>query len=128
MIAFFPGKFQPPHIGHISTISKLLLEYDKIIIGISEDEPHIVSYKDIVSLFHSIFIHVGSRVLYEEIKGKLTDKDRGELFLPYFDVLVSGNRDVVKWGKKNKFNTRFFPRTEGYLCSGTDIRRLNEGE
>jgi hypothetical protein len=38
-VAFFPGKFHPPHIGHIQTVLNILPKYRKIIIGVSEDMP-----------------------------------------------------------------------------------------
>ena len=37
--AFFPGKFHPPHIGHVQTILDILPDYDKVIIGVTERAP-----------------------------------------------------------------------------------------
>jgi len=38
----FPGKFQPPHLGHIITIMRLRKDYNKIIIGITDDKPEVI--------------------------------------------------------------------------------------
>ena len=42
-VAFFPGKFQPVHMGHITSLMKIYDDYDKIIIGITSDSPAILS-------------------------------------------------------------------------------------
>ena len=39
MNILFIGKFQPPHLGHVLTVYKLLKKYKKITIGITEGEP-----------------------------------------------------------------------------------------
>ena len=41
-VAFFPGKFMPPHLGHIETIMDVYDEYDRIIVGITEGPPRVM--------------------------------------------------------------------------------------
>ena len=53
-IAFFPGKFQPVHLGHIVTLMSIYNEYDKIIVGITEDKPDIISQEERKSIFESV--------------------------------------------------------------------------
>ena len=60
-IALFPGKFQPPHLGHITTLMKLYPKYDKIIIGITQDKPEVLSQEKRKELFDSFMdriVHV----------------------------------------------------------------------
>ena len=45
-VAFFPGKFQPVHMGHITSLMKIYNDYDKIIIGITSDSPIILSLQE----------------------------------------------------------------------------------
>jgi len=118
---FFPGKFQPPHIGHVLTISKLLKD-DHVIIGITDDKPRVMSREEVQTIFETIFL---TKVEYKFINGKLTDyKDTDGL--PEFDVLVTGNDKVIEWGLKLGLAVKKIPRSEGIGCSGTELRKLKE--
>ena len=123
-IAFFPGKFHPPHIGHILTMLKILPKYKKLIIGVTEDMPekkvtNATGIMNTLNLFFSSFDNV-EIVL---IKGVLTErKNLGDL--PKFDVLLSGNNEVLIWAKNNDVKTCYVSRSEGFLCSGTEIRSI----
>lgn len=128
--AFFPGKFQPPHIGHVITIAKLLSDdsYDKIIIGITQDKPKLLEQTQIKNIFDTIFEYARRWKLVEVaiIEGVLIEKkDIKEL--PDFDVLISGNKDVLDWGKGMGLKTRHISRSEGIGFSGTELRRLFQG-
>jgi nicotinamide mononucleotide adenylyltransferase len=120
-VAFFPGKFQPPHIGHVLTISKLLKKYH-VIIGISEDGPRVSSQEQVKHIFKTIF---DNKTEYFIFKGVLTDYDNIKCF-PTFDVLLTGNDDVIKWAKKLNLPTKKIPRSECIGGSGTELRRLHE--
>ena len=56
-VAFFPGKFQPVHLGHIISLMKIYEDYDKIIIGITDDNPRILTLEERRNIFHSIFLN-----------------------------------------------------------------------
>lgn len=126
-VGFFPGKFQPPHIGHIITISKLLKDYNKIIIGITEDEPRIMPREKVKEIFNTIFepfiqfSHVDTIL----IDGILTKRENID-DLPKFDVLLSGNDKVLNWGLKHRFTVKNIPRSKGIGYSGIQIRKLYE--
>lgn len=119
MDLFFPGKFQPPHIGHVITISKLK-NIGNVIIGISEDSPQIIPIQKVLDIFKTIF---NGSVDYFLIKGRLIDYKNIEGF-PNFDVLVSGNDKVIEWGLKIGLAVKRFPRSEGIGCSGEELRRM----
>lgn len=75
-VALFIGKFQPPHVGHILTARRLLLEYDKIIIGVTESLPNIIPVKKVLEIFKEV---LGSEnVGYQHIKGAV-DQETAEL-------------------------------------------------
>lgn len=119
MILFFPGKFQPPHIGHVLTIAKLM-NNNHVIIGITQGEPRVVSQEKVKQIFETIF---RNKVEYHLVKGTLTDYKKLE-GLPEFDVLVTGNDEVIEWGIKLGLTVRKVSRSDGIGCSGTELRNL----
>jgi cytidyltransferase-like protein len=119
MKAFFPGKFQPPHIGHILTISKLMNTFD-VIIGISPDTPRIISQVEVKRIFKEIF---GERVEYFIFDNVLTTYTSINKF-PHFDIVLTGNDDVVAWAKRIKLNVEKIPRSKCIGGNGTELRFL----
>lgn len=122
-VAFFPGKFHPPHIGHILTILKIIPKYKKVIIGVSEDKPQnaIVEPNDIILMLKDFFISF-KNVEICKITGKLTEKENTN-DLPEFDILLSGNPEVLDWAKKNNIENSLIERSAGTICS-TEIRKI----
>jgi len=120
-IAFFPGKFQPPHIGHVLTISKLLKKY-YVIIGISQDGPRVVSQQEVKRIFETIF---GDRADYFIFNDILTNYKEIKNF-PRFDVLLTGNDEVIDWARKLNLPTEKIPRSECIGSSGTELRGFYE--
>jgi len=123
-IAFFPGKFHPPHIGHLLTIMRILPKYRKLIIGVSEHIPEntITNPQNIQDLLKEFF-KGSENVEICHIEGTLVEK-KNLNGLPDFDVLLSGNQDVLDWAGKQGLRVDFIPRSEGLLCSGTEIREI----
>jgi nicotinamide mononucleotide adenylyltransferase len=121
-VAFFPGKFHPPHIGHIQTLLTLLPNYKKLIIGVSEHMPEkaILTPDEIQKSLESFFKDY-ENVEVCRIKGVLIEKENLN-GLPEFDVLLSGNEDVLEWAKKQGLKAKYITRSTGYLYSGTEIR------
>lgn len=127
---FFPGKFQPLHIGHIMTISKLLEKYEKVIIGISGDVPldgTVCTQDTIVKTLDIIYkpIARSEKINFFKFNKKLT-KYKGIKDFPNFDLLITGdNKEVIQWAKKMKIKYKQNERSKikGAICSGTEIRR-----
>ena len=121
---FFPGKFQPPHIGHVRTISKLLMKYQQIIVGVTEGEPRVVPQEEVIKQFKEIFAIIpGYRARFVPIEGTLTDYQSLN-GIPEFDILVTGNDEVIKWAIDLEICVKKIPRSKGIGCSGTEIRSL----
>jgi hypothetical protein len=120
-IAFFPGKFQPPHIGHVLTISKLLKKYH-IILGISPDGPRVISQREVKDVFETIF---DDRVQYFIFDGILSDYREIENF-PHFDVILTGNDKIIKWAKKLNMPIKRIQRSKCIGGSGTELRKIYE--
>jgi len=122
MIAFFPGKFQPAHLGHILTVMSLYENYDKIIIGITNDGPHVCSRTEIKKVFVKVF-RLLPKVNVVLIDGILCNR-ASVVGLPTFDILLSGNPLVIDWATKHGVKCANIPRSEGLGFSGTDIRSI----
>jgi len=123
-VAFFPGKFHPPHIGHVQTILNILPKYRKVIIGVSEDIPSdktVTNPDAIILALKSFFITFDNVEVYK-INGVLTNKNSVH-GLPDFDVLLSGNEEVLSWANKFNIKSKHIPRSDGTLFSGTEIRK-----
>ena len=123
-VAFFPGKFQPVHMGHITSIMKIFDDYEKIIIGITSDSPNILSLDERKNIFESV-LYKFEKIEYVFFDTSLIDiKDKTRL--PQFDVCVSGNEKVIDFMNKNNFKTRLLKRSKGVGYSGTEIRSIFE--
>jgi len=125
-VAFFPGKFQPPHLGHIMSLMQLYPEYDKIIVGITEDGPNVLSQEERKTIFEKAFEHL-PKFEVVLIKGVLTEMNSLK-DLPEFDICISGNKKVIEKIRGLGKETKFFHRTEGMYFSGTKIRKLLNSE
>ena len=125
-VAFFPGKFQPVHMGHITSLMKIYDDYDKIIIGITSDSPTILSLQERREVFEKVLSKF-NKFKYVFFDTALVDiKDNA--ILPKFDVCVTGNPTVVDYMKKNNFKTRILSRSVGVGYSGTEIRSIPESK
>jgi cytidyltransferase-like protein len=120
--AFFPGKFHPPHIGHVQTILDILPDYDKIIVGVTERNPvdNPITTPKVIYEFLKNFFSYFPKVEVCYIKGTLIGRPNLE-GLPKFDVLLSGNIEVLDWAKEMNLDYRFVARS--YDFSASDIRR-----
>ena len=125
-VAFFPGKFQPVHIGHITSIMKIYEDYEKIIIGITSDSPNVLSLQKRKEVFQSVLSRFDKfeYVFFDTALIDIKDKT----ILPKFDVCVSGNQKVLDFMKKNNFKTRLLKRSSGVGYSGTEIRSIMDSK
>jgi len=121
-VAFFPGKFHPPHLGHLKTLLDLTNGYSKLIIGVSEHKPDkaITTVDNIISILEALFKNHGN-IEVVRIKGVLIEKLTTD-DLPKFDVLLSGNPDVLSWADSLGVSNKLVARAEGTLFSGTEVR------
>lgn len=126
-IAFFPGKFHPPHLGHLNTLLDLSNEYSKLIVGVSEHQPNniVTTVDNIIFTLKSLFRNYDN-IEVVKITGVLIEKNDTE-GLPVFDVLLSGNESVLSWADKLGVPNKFVERSDGHLFSGTEIRNELRG-
>ena len=112
----FPGKFNPPHLGHALTIMKLVKQFPDLTICVTTDIPEKASFtpEEIAKEMLGFGLPV---ILF---KGTLT-KQKENPFRDY--TILSGNPDVISWAKKVKAESLFIPRSGD--ISGTKIRNGN---
>jgi len=99
-------------------------DYDKIIIGVTEDKPRIIPPQKVKIIFESVLRHLPKfKVMI--VKGTIENNDSLDN-LPEFDILLSGNMNVINHVKKFGINAQFMPRSKGIGYSGTEIRKIAE--
>ena len=127
-VAFFPGKFHPPHMGHIQTILNIIPKYRKVIIGISQDIPkeNIITDPNAIELMLKQFFKSFDNIEICAFSGVLVEKENTN-GLPKFDLIISGNSEVLNWSKKNDIECQFIERSFDTLSS-TSIRNIMKNE
>ena len=53
--AVFFGKFQPPHLGHVITIKRILQDFKKLIVGITYTDKNGLGPNKIKKIFEDTF-------------------------------------------------------------------------
>jgi hypothetical protein len=100
--AVFPGKFNPPHIGHAATILKLKERYDlEVVVTGDIPEDSILSQDEIVNEIRNLLVNVS------KIEGKLTDLKEN----PFDCLVISGNSEVGEWCKKVGAEYKYIERS-----------------
>lgn len=120
----FPGKFHPPHLGHLQTIISIAAGCRKLIIGVTEDVPDgaLMSHAEIIEILSNIAGNFNN-IEVMPIQGILVNK-KNINDLPYFDLLLSGNPKVIEWAEDMNIKAQFTPRSFGEVCSGENIRTI----
>lgn len=121
---FFPGKFQPVHLGHVLTLMSFYETYDKIIIGVTEDGPDVLTQDEIKDVFEKVFKYL-PKFEVVLINGTITNSNNLD-HLPKFDLCLTGNKDVIRTLRNLGLNVEFMDRSEGLGFSGTDIRSIKK--
>ena len=125
MIALFPARMNPPHLGHILTLFKIKDNYEKIIVAITSyefegEKENIMPVKEVLSKVHSILKYFPEfEVIHNTIpfRNRITFDD-----LPKFDIVVTGSKGVYNNAIKHKFKAKFIQRTVGYR--GETMRKM----
>jgi nicotinamide mononucleotide adenylyltransferase len=114
MIALFPCKLDPPHLGHVITLLNIKDDYEKIIIDILDHgEERLISPKEAISTIDQVLKHFPGKFEYRTHRQSYTlpckFKD-----LPNFDVVVSGNQVLLDNMHRHGYATRHTKRTPVY--------------
>jgi cytidyltransferase-like protein len=125
VVAFF-GKFQPPHLGHILTISQLIAKYQHVKVVITSDNDQFLPYHEIKKTMEQVYFF-SKKVSVHIVDGSI-EKKTADLSGLTFDIAVSGNRKVLASLGQLGFETSFVERSNGPGYSGTIIKDLVRGK
>ena len=138
--AIFSGRFEPYHIGHLLTIAKLLIRFNKVVVVILDyPEREICSAKESQRIIESIFNQVLSQATRSKVDvvintihfGKITYAEY-DLFLRNLGacnnhtIYLSGNPEVKENMKKQGIPHEFIERSLDNIYEGTKIRKYLE--
>ncbi len=120
--AVFFGKFQPPHLGHIITINRILRNFNKLIVGITSDNKIGLDPNQIKKVFEEAFLDY-KKISFEIIKGSIEEGTASIDHLD-FDTVVSGNKKIISILNAMGHCTVFQPRSVGIGFNSSEIRSL----
>ncbi|MDD3493461.1 MAG: hypothetical protein PHU95_02800 [Candidatus Thermoplasmatota archaeon] len=114
MIALFPCKLDPPHLGHVVTLLDIKDDYDTIILDVLDGGPErLITVEEAVSLIHRVLRHFPGKYEYRVHK-KSYASTGGFCDLPNFDVVVSGNQALLDNMREQGYKTRYVERVPVY--------------
>lgn len=119
----FPGKFDPPHVGHVRTIVRLAGQHPHVVVAVTGDRDRTTSASPTQACTILRDAICASNVTVTTVTGRLTARD-GLNGLPPFDLLASGNPDVLGWAQTIGIPYVDVPRSEGPAHSARELRRL----
>jgi len=136
--AFFIGRFQPFHRGHLAMVRRILESNDEIIIGIGSaqyshtgDNPFTAGerYESIKRAFDAEGIADYHIVPIPDTHVHSVWVGHVMSLVPSFDVVYSNSPLVVRLFKERGVKVESLPMTDRARLSGTEIRRrMFEGE
>ena len=128
--ALFPGRFNPPHIGHILTLMRIYGDYDEIIVTVSNDtyngaKTQVLTQLQIIGVLRRVFRHL-PKIRFIMIEPPLIRRKRYDVCK--FDVVVTGNPKMIDHAALLGYPVRFVERSvvAGVELSATMLRELYE--
>jgi len=124
--AIFPGRFQPPHLGHVLTLMRVYPLYNKIIVAVSEytyggQKQQVIPPETSKAILETVFQHLPKFEVILMGKGFIERTTFDDL--PKFDVVVTGNLETIRKMEKLGIKTRYVERTKGLPgWSGRELR------
>lgn len=117
--ALFLGRMQPPHVGHLLTIRSLAEKYDKLVVGITECEPSVMTTENVIAILEKLI--PGNDISFVRVSGSV---EGGTAVIDcQFDVCCSGNPAVLSIMADKGYKTEITERSFDSIYSGTRERR-----
>ncbi|CCC81029.1 nicotinamide-nucleotide adenylyltransferase [Thermoproteus tenax] len=135
MRAFFPGRFQPPHWGHVRAISAILQEADEVVVGVGSAQFNYL-LKDPFTAGERIWmLREGLRdggvdlarvvvVPIPNVENNLEWLGRVKSYAPPFDVVYTGNPFVALLFREAGVPVKQQPLFDRGRLSSTKVREL----
>jgi len=133
--ALFPGRFQPPHWGHVYAIREILREVDEVIVAVGSAQFNYIA-KDPFTAGERIWmlreaLREGgvdlSRVIIvpiPNVENNLEWLGRVKSYVPPFHVVYTGNPFVALLFRQAGYEVRQQPLYRRDLYSSTRVREL----
>jgi len=133
--ALFPGRFQPPHWGHVYAVKEILREVDEVIIAVGSAQFNYI-LKDPFTAGERIWmlreaLREGgvdlSRVVtvpIPNVENNLEWLGRVKSFTPPFQIVYTGNPFVALLFKEAGYEVRQQPMYHRERYSSTKVREL----
>lgn len=140
--AIFSGRFEPPHLGHLHTILNIAKVYGRVLVVILDyPDREVCSADEARDIFNGIFDAMFPDTTRSTFQVIINDIHFATISFAQYDTLLrnngicinhsiylSGNTEVLENMKKEGIRSRFFPRTNDYIYTGTSIReQIKEG-
>ena len=125
-VALFPGRFQPPHLGHVITIMRIYPIYDEILVAITEytyegTKKRVLPTRKIIRILEKLFAHLPKIKVVTIGRGIIERRSFDDL--PPCNYIVSGNMGVILAAEKAGYKARLIPRADDlYYLRGETIR------
>ncbi|MEM0468453.1 MAG: nicotinamide-nucleotide adenylyltransferase [Pyrobaculum sp.] len=135
MRALFPGRFQPPHLGHVYAIKEILREVDEVVVVIGSAQFNYI-LKDPFTAGERIWmlreaLREGgvdlSRVVtipIANVENNLEWIGRVKSYAPPFHVVYTGNQYVALLFKEAGYEVRQQPLLDRDKYNSTKIREM----
>ncbi|MEL9989992.1 MAG: nicotinamide-nucleotide adenylyltransferase [Thermoproteus sp.] len=135
MRALFPGRFQPPHWGHVRAVEAILREVDELIVSVGSAQFNYL-LKDPFTAGERIWmlreaLREGgvdlSRVIIvpiPNVENNLEWIGRVKSYVPPFDVVYTGNPFVAMLFRDAGYEVRQQPMYQREMYSSTRVREL----
>ena len=130
-VALFPGRFQPPHLGHVLSIMSIYDDYDYIIIGITGVEPTIMTQEQVAVTFSKIFKN-SLKIRFINLAGK--KKLEWINYIPKdVNIVITANKETAEELAVRGIKHKLIKRGHVHDCkgniidySGSDIRKCQQ--
>jgi cytidyltransferase-like protein len=120
--ALFVGRFQPPHLGHVITMNRILRNFKRLIVGITHKDEEGLAPKKIKEIFKEAF-QDNINISFKFINGSI-EEGSASLNSINFDTIISGNKKVINVLNAKGYKVVFQPRSSGLGFSSSEIRSL----
>jgi nicotinamide mononucleotide adenylyltransferase len=133
-IAVFSGRFDPPHLGHIMTLTKLAGEHDLVLVPVLSYNNRLVMASEAVQIIQDTF---KGTVTGAKVKPFVNLIHFGEIYYCQYHELLrrsgiepsindvtyySGNQEVLEHMKSINVKSEFIPRSRDEYYSSSIIK------
>lgn len=111
------GRFDPPHLGHLITIGRERVIYDRVIVVVLDDGKQFFPLCYRMDILWEAVHLLGGNISVESNRTHFGGITKEELSRWKFDIYGSGNMDVLRHISSLGIACRYIPRAYEYQAS-----------